>query len=467
MKSPKLYDLLGLIQGKELVRLRRFLDSPYFNREPRMIALMEAILGGIRDKKMLWGNVYGKAPYQDLKLRHAMSELMRLLERFLRTEELEGRELLSHSLLLRGLRRRGAEDLYQFTWRKGQRKSRPSEEGVNLFLEEHLVQAEHNSWLEARSLRSGETHLQATVDSLDTFYLFSKLKYSCTILNNRAVVDVDYQNVLLDEILQYLDQQQTISRPGIAIYHRIFQMLSEPASDQHYQELKQLLGEHATSFAAREARTMYAFALNHCIRRINKGESGFLQEIFGLYKEAIQRKSLLENGRISPWDYKNIVATGLRLNEFDWTESFIRDHKDNIEESYRENAFTYNLARLHFHKKEYSQALKLLQQVEYEDVFYNLDSRVMLLKVYFEMNETEALDSLIDSFRIFLRRNKLISAHHRRNYLNLTRFVKKLSRLRPDDMARLRKIRAEVADTSQLADADWLRGILDKVEHEG
>ena len=460
-KKSKLPELLALLNWRERQGLKKYVSSPFFNENPILTRFLDLILQGNSNPEEIWGELFPGEPYQDPRLRHLRSELMRLVEGFLAFNEMRKQNGVQQTHLLRALRRKKAASLYEFTWRKISRKTSDAGAGNDLFLEQYLLQAEHNTWLEHRSQRSGETHLQATVDSLDTFYLFSKLKYSCTILNNRKVVDVDYENLLLEEILLHLRKRSYDHVPGITIYFQIYEMLTEPEVDTHYHVLKSLLEQYAPSFAKNEARDMYAFAMNHCIGRINKGQSEYLGEILELYKQGLEREILLENGLISPWDYKNIVVAGLRREEYKWTGKFIRSYRDRIPEAYRENAYTYNLAKFHFYQEEYSQVLKLLQQVDYDDVFYNLDSKVMLLKVYYELEEVDALDSLIDSFRTFLRRNKLISAHHQRNYLNLIRFVKKLSRLRPGDRKKLEKIRSEVAATEQVADVDWLRGKLE------
>lgn len=458
MKNSKLVELLSSLDYRERSRLRKFVISPYFNENEEVARLLSVLVTGFDGtRELLWEEMYPGEPYDDLRLRHLMSDLMRLLERFLGIVEIEKRPGIMQAGLMRSLRKRGSTRLYDFVWRKYQRKSQSSLMGSEVFLERYLLQAEHNSYLENTANRSGVTNLQHAVNDLDIFYLFNKLKYSCTILNNRKVVDIDFENALLDDILQHLEQASFADQPAIAIYFEIYRMLTDPTNLAPYYSLKALVEAHSKSFEHGEARDIYAFALNYCIGKINQGRNEFLREIFEWYSQGLEEEILMEKGRLSPWDYKNIVVVGLRLDETVWVEKFIFGYRDLIPHEHRENAFTYNLAKLYFSRHEYGEVLKLLQKVEYEDVFYNLDSKVMQLKIYYELEEFEALDSLIDSFRTFLRRNRLISDHHRTNYLNLIRFVKKLSRLRPRDKKRLDALQKEIAATHQLADTKWLK----------
>ena len=51
----------------------------------------------------------------------------------------------------------------------------------------------------------------------------------------------------------------------------------------------------------------------------------------------------------------------------------------------------------------------MLLKVEFNDVYYHLDSKSLLMKVYFELDEYDAFSSLVDAFKIYLRRNQTIS----------------------------------------------------------
>lgn len=76
--------------------------------------------------------------------------------------------------------------------------------------------------------------------------------------------------------------------------------------------------------------------------------------------------------------------------------------------------------------RDYKGAIRLLQNVVFTDVFYHLGAKLMLLKMYYETEQTEPFYSLIDAFNIYLYRNKGISIYQRKSYLNLIRFTKKL-----------------------------------------
>ncbi|MBE26687.1 MAG: hypothetical protein CMN33_03260, partial [Saprospirales bacterium] len=127
-----------------------------------------------------------------------------------------------------------------------------------------------------------------------------------------------------------------------------------------------------------------------------------------------------------------------------------------LKEEHRYNAVTFNLARIAFYKKEFTQVIQLLQLVEYDDVFYNLVSRTFLLASYYELEEYDSLEALINSTNIYLRRSKGISEKQQRQYLSQNRFLKKLMNINQNDKNAIERLKAQLSETTGVASRPWL-----------
>ena len=120
-----------------------------------------------------------------------------------------------------------------------------------------------------------------------------------------------------------------------------------------------------------------------------------------------------------------------------------------------------------FAVEKYKDALKLLQTVEFTDVFYHLGSKSLLLKAYYETDNAESFYSLISAFRVYLRRNKYISESQFSNHLNLINFVKKCYDLKYNDYTKfifkrkLESIKTKISTNKNIANIVWLN---EKVE---
>ena len=154
----------------------------------------------------------------------------------------------------------------------------------------------------------------------------------------------------------------------------------------------------------------------------------------------------------------------LRLEEYDWVETFIEENKQLLKPEEQENAYTYNKALLHFHKHNYDRTLELLRNVEFTDVFYNLDCKALLMKTFYDKNELDPLFSLMDAFYVYLRRNKLISASNRDSYSNFLRFVKKLIKYKNSSREKIEQLEHELYNTASVANLTWLRGKIEEMK---
>ncbi len=234
-----------------------------------------------------------------------------------------------------------------------------------------------------------------------------------------------------------------------------------------YQLLKTLLEQHIMDFPKEEMLQMYDYAQNYCIRQINTGDSSYYIEFMNLYKTQLQHSILLKNNYLEEWDYKNITTAGIRTQDYEWTERFIHQMKHRLKPLVKENAFAYNLAAIYYATQRYKEALQLLQTIEFTDTSYHLGAKIIQLKSYYELDEFDAFLSLIQSFRIYVQRNKQISEYRKKANFNMLKLAKKIGQFQEQksfisDKKKgqdILKIENLFKNLSPLANADWLQSI--------
>ncbi len=297
------------------------------------------------------------------------------------------------------------------------------------------------------------------------------------MINRQNIVSESYEIRMLEEVKSFVGNSfQLFERcPAILVYYHILLTLQENEKEEHYSKLVELLARYSGSVERNELRAMYDYAQNYCIKKINSGNTKYLYEIFKLYKTLLAKKLMLdESGNLSQWDYKNIVTTGTRIKEYGWCEKFLRDYRDKLPVQDRENAFAFNLATLYYSQKKYDMALKLLQTVEFTDVYYGLSARSLLLKAYYESNEFEPLYSLLDSFKIYLKRNKLVSKYQFTVHMNLVRMTMRLAKVksmlhisRKETIRKeLDKLKKKIDATPEITNLNWLMEMIVGIEKE-
>ncbi len=466
MKDSRTIKLLETLSEKERESFISYLGQPYINQTERLI-LLAALFHDrmledveIEKSKILQTIQRTEKNYTYLHLRQDMNRLLRYLEQFITNQALSNDNGLHTILLLHHLERHSLDSHFQTTARKGiiDLENATKQNGDH-FLSLYRIEEERfrNTVRRAQLTdRLVKSDMAAMHRHLDDYYHFSKLKLYCAGINLK---NIGQENAVVEpeeEYLKYIQNSLTQRSEGVVIYFHILMSLLQPEKEEHYQQLHDHIDQYSGHFTDEEAREMYIYAQNYCIKKANAGESKYLRELLELYKMALDKKVIFQEGYLSPWDYKNIVSVGLLLKEHQWTKTFIEDHKEFIKPAYRENAYRYNLANLYFALQQYNKVMEHLHLVEYNDVFYGLSSRSLLLRTYFEMDETEALFSLGDSFALYLRRNKSVAKTHRESYLNFTAFTKKLARANYRNKERLKKLQSQLNIKPNTADRKWL-----------
>lgn len=266
-------------------------------------------------------------------------------------------------------------------------------------------------------------------------------------------------------MLQAVEEGDYEDFPPIAIYRQILLTYQNPDMEEHYFALKRLLSQYGHFFPEKEAvEILYNAAQNFCVKRINAGEQAFLAELFSLYQDMLDKGFMHTPGSMTPWYFRNIVVIGLRLGEYQWVEQFLSEYEFSLPEEHRNNAVSFNLAQLYFYRKEFDKVIDLLQHIDYDDLTYNLNSKVTLLFTYYEINEIEPLYSLLDSFRKFLTRHREIPNNRRQSYQDLIKYTRRLATLLPGDKEAIQKLRQEIQENPHVASTNWLQEKLKELE---
>lgn len=475
MEQSKLVKTLKTLSSWELRHFQDFAHSPFYNKHEKVKRLTDLMVqsapefsGPTLDRHQVFADLFPGESYQEQKFKDLVSQTIKLFRSFLIASQLKKDSHRSGMFLLEAYRQRHMDQEY-LKQRKNLQKGlvQEGQKLQNIYLKEMELHEDYITYLGGTMSRSLNASLQESGDKLDLFYLLTRLKYGVEMANRKNVVGQEYDLGLLEYVFKYLEDKPEIqvNHPEIQIYTCIFRCFTLPDPDPAFHELMAIFKAHGSTFPKPELREMFGYASNFCIKQINTGRSEFLPILIDLYRWALSIGAFFSiDGWLLQWDYKNIVSANLKAGEFDWCRDFIETYKEKIAPEFRENAYTYNLASYHFEQQDFRQALKLLQTVEFSDVFYALGSRVILLKSYFEMGDFDALNSLSESFKIYLKRNKQLSKYQFSIYFNLVGFSKKTADLKRkldlfNNTTRAEKIAAltqKITTKGNTAQAKWL-----------
>ena len=471
MYNSKLYSILEHFDKYEQNRFRKYLHSPYFNRNENLINLFEVLIkqmnkkngqlnghSGMPEKESIWKKLEPGKPFNDIRFRKYLSDLLKLVESFLAQQIYEEDPIQSANYLILAVGIKKLKKLYNSTMKTARRISGQTPfRSASFYLQQYHIENNYYRLQDFDLKRNQRSNEEEISKNLDYFFMAEKLRLANAILSRQDTVSQEYHIDFMKETLQIVEQIDYENIPAVAAYYQIYLTHTSP-EEKHYFKLKEIIEKNISFFPKSEGHMIYTYAINYCSRRINQGQSKFLNELFSLYKVGIENQILFgQYDVLDPWNFQNIVVLALRLGHYDWTEQFIHKYMEKLPESFRENAYTYSLAQVYFYQKKHEKVIEQLREVEYDDVSYNLRSKAMLLATYYEMDELEPLYSLFESFRAYLNRHKDIPPVRRKNYGNLIKFTKKLSKIMPGDQRSIDKLKEEVSTTKNIASVSWLK----------
>lgn len=473
--SDKLISLLCSFSKYDLNRFRKMVHSPYFNEQEDLIQVFDYIHSILKkepvafrllDKahvgKMLWP----KSAPDEAQMRRLASELTQLAFQFLALEA-QNKNPVFNLLYLQ-------QHLDQSALKKHL-------DGVDRQLESLLQVAENRTadfylagfrmhhHLYGRSTQAGKKtdvsiHLAQAERYLDTFYLIQKLKFYVEWLTIRALRATNKDFSEFEGFWNYAQNFQDV--PLVALYLNMIECLTKMDEESYFEKLLQHLDEFAGVLSANDLRDGYHIAQNYCAFKINSGKPEYYQKTFSIYQKMLNNQILLENEVLAEGVYKNIITSGLRVGAFQWVEQFICDYSSYLPAHLRENARTFNLANLYSHQKQYEKVIETLQNVEYSDVMYALSSKVILIRTYYDLGESLSLDSLIDSFRIYIRRNQVLSSNLKNEYQNFLNLVRQLTAIDVHNPEALAKLKQKVTAASATTPKKWLLEKIGELEQK-
>ncbi len=463
MQKSVLVEIVRSLSRKEMRDIQKWLQSPAHNQRQDVIKLFDFIGKNLTaddeslGKENAWRAVFPAQQYDDAYMRQVMYFLLKAIEEYLVFVYYSSDGVRYQLALSRIYRRRKLDKSYKQAHRLGldNLQKQPLRNDFYLLNKFFLEQVEYEHRMNIS--QNGPVNLQETADSLEKWFLEERLRISKDMLAHQSIYQkMNYNHGLLEEVLVYADKKNMLREPAIAVYYYAYKALTKPDEESYFDELERRIHNQMEYFNPSEVRTLYLAALNYCVPKINQGRLDFARRAFELYKRGIETNILLENETLSRYTFLNAVSSALKVREFDWAEHFIERYQNLLEEKQRKGATNFSLARLYFEKGDYNKAQQYLVEFEYDDMLQNIVAKNMLLRIYYEQDEYDAFESLLESLRIYLQRKEALDPTRKAAYKNLISLMKKLLHLNIYSKPQKEKFRELVLQTNPLADREWL-----------
>jgi len=472
VESSKLVSIVKTFDKSIWKAFDRFVRSIYHNRRPKLIELLTLLKKASPQwksqklkKQVIYAKLFPGETYIENRMVDLMKAMVKLIEQFWLTNKLTESAEQYRTLAL-AYHQKGFANYRDICLNKAfntLRQQQMDTETYHNHLFQHQLQLHH--LVEAEGKRNQEPNLQTLHDQFDAYYICTKLKYYCKVLNYQNFRSYQYQISMMDAVLQEATRTQYAETPSVQIYfHGVFTLLSLD-NEKNFYALKKLLAQHTQTFSIEELQNIFVLARNFCIKNLRRGKLQYVNEGLDLYKIEIKEGLIFENNQIPDADCRNIIKLALLVNEVDWALQFLNDFKSKISE----DIYALNLANVFFEQQQYKAVLKVLSSIHFKEALLELAARALILKTYFQLCRTtndftfeDKLDAYIDSFNAFLKRKKEDLTRAYMPYLNFVKSTQAINKLywKPKiNKTKLADIHQQIVNTPETAEWEWLKDI--------
>lgn len=471
MHDSKLIRYLKILDEAELKRLLYFLKSPFYNANPHILKLYMLLRPehpGFSSPKLtrerLFKKLFRDRAYDHQKMLNLMSDFTQLLEKYMIALQLEKEEDMQDQLLLTsfGERPEGYAAFEKTAERIGQKRDALPYRDTGYYRRKFQLEQQYFNHPATDKFELSKDRYDDAMEQLDRWFILEKLLLSCEMKAREKPLSEEYEIWLLPEIragLPHYPMQDAIT----GVYLEMLDLLEKEEPDSYYR-LKALFMENLTRFTRQQQQNVLQSLINYTIREGNRGNKPFLQENLALYRLGLESGLFQEGGLLNDMVYISVVNVANRAGETAWCGHFIRDFEPALEQSIRKDASALARALWLYASQKPEETMALLQKVEFLNIYYQIQARVLMIKVCFEAfrkddHYQELVVSLADAFRQFLRRNKRVSRSQKEALLNFALCVGQLAKWRTDpgfDRQKRVELKQEWNSLTPLYNKTWI-----------
>ncbi len=166
---------------------------------------------------------------------------------------------------------------------------------------------------------------------------------------------------------------------------------------------------------------------SYIMKKAQLGDLSLLGELLDSYRKYFRNKEIFENGIIPMPPFRNSVMVSVCLKDTEFMEELSEKYSACLFHGYSEDARRFSRACLFFVRGEFEKVLETLSIISLTYAPFKIDVKNLLLKTFYELNFTEQLLDMIDSFRHFVSRSRTLSGVSAQRQLGMLNILKHLA----------------------------------------
>lgn len=407
---------LNSLEPEEIKSFAEFIHSPYFNKSEQLKKLFyylenkyPKIASTDISKEKISANIFNTPLVNDVRIRKLESEFNKIFEKFLIHESIKNKKIESQMFLLEAFRKKLLYKSYE------KKISEIEKYSDNEFGEDELLYLNKSRFYHELFIYSESGKIKARTDYeityLNLYFVFQSLVFhlNSILLNGPEPKCMIKIKIILDFIKQN-ERYFRKNHPDIIIFYYVVLMKQNAnliylkTLDKYCSRKIGKLDENLmTIYYMATFSLIYGHMENNPTKKSLTRAFNFINRI---HKEG-HLNLYLRQGFIVPRLYFfKILNLAINLKKFDWAEEFTREYGKYMNGEYRDNMINVARLILNVFRKEYSEALVMLNNVNKLPIRIDIYIRYIKLMILYELGDFQTFHYEAQATNKYLQRLK-------------------------------------------------------------
>lgn len=477
MFNSKLVSVLRSFSKDEIKEFRKFVDSPFFNKEGKYVLRFydeikkyyPAFENKGLERSILFNKLYPGKKYDDSIMRKLSSTLQKLAEEYLNYNVFRSSGYSKDLLKLKMFREKRLINHFELKSSELDVSFDNTEEKIDIeyFRNRYKLELEKiNYYMDFHSLVKQQ---QESMQNIQKYIVYDSLINLLDIGYNLLVGLTSMYSGKANIVMQFLEtiDLESVSKmlkkesPDFFPVFELFFVRYKSFlnfKDEDYTKYKKLAIKNIHFFDKENRFTIMVSLQNFCIRKFVSGQKHFAEELHEIHKEMLAKDLIIndKNGYMNMNSYRNIILTAQTIGKYSWMEKFINEHEKHLIPEQRESLTAWAKASLDYDKEEFESALRKLQKVKNDHFLTKHDIKILMMKIFYELKDFETALSFADTYRHMVENDKTYAEAHRNSHRSFavffSRFIKLIAN---ENLKELPFLKNEI-EKSVTNSKDWL-----------
>ena len=434
LQHSSLWELLLIFNEKELKDLITFSKFSLISLNSKARNILKILIKMIINKNDAEVTKSSFAEQLNMtidELNYWMSNLLRVVERFLRFQEKETGNGEHELKMLVKFRNLGLERNITRQSKKVKRiLKNPKHKSYHqnylnfLFYEQYLIDDNRNS--------ADNPHLVKCLYSLIAFFVENILRIFIAYLNRKTIMSIEDNGLTVGVELVLKCAKQLLDNLPIKLQYWAYKMFVRDDWEAYYNKIETEIRNPDNKLEDYLIKDMSLHLMNRAAMAINKGKLVYAEKYLSTIQNLIERNLILDKNILPHNRYVTIVTASLVANESDWLKKFIEEYAEHLATKNKEAIKRLNWAQIYFVEGNYKAARKELFFIHNNnlnlkyDVYHKLKYHKLFVLSYFEVEPDALFDIQLAKFKKWIKGQTKIPNATKQVYLDFFNYIKKI-----------------------------------------